>query len=265
MGVENYFSSNHSAQNQISTVTQKQDTKWEFMTFLQLQTVSPNQLPLVWDQPDFLPKQQFHRQTHWQEVAEVCGRHWSFLPKCLRTQWQRYYNQVQLQGVCGSKQVSKKVYEVASGNHEMYIRRRRPDTLEVTFSKPRGSINWFSFQVQQMKSQKRDEEALRAKEKAALAKEAAARWDNSWNHFHFSIWDQNSFVLRECLPQGEGRAASRGDGGQVCRDGGEVEGEGGRPAGGSGQYQVILFFFFFFEKEIYWRPRPISGDYFIFF
>ena len=35
------------------------------------------------------------------------------------------------------------------------------------------------IQVQQMKSQKRDEEALRAKEKAALAKEAAARWDNS--------------------------------------------------------------------------------------
>ena len=75
--------------------------------------------------------------------------------------------------------MSKKVYEVASGNHEMYIRRRRPDTLEVTFSKPCGSINWFSIQVQQMKSQKRDEEALRAKEKAALAKEAAARWDNS--------------------------------------------------------------------------------------
>ena len=37
-----------------------------------------------------------------------------------------------MQGVCGSKQISKKVYEVASGNHEMYIRRRRPDTLEVT-------------------------------------------------------------------------------------------------------------------------------------
>ena len=35
------------------------------------------------------------------------------------------------QGVCGTKQISKKVYEVASGNHEMYIRRRRPDTLEV--------------------------------------------------------------------------------------------------------------------------------------
>ena len=70
------------------------------------------------------------------------------------------------------------MYEVASGNHEMYIRRRRPDTLEVIFSKPCESINWFSIQVQQMKSQKRDEEALRAKEKAALAKEAAARWDN---------------------------------------------------------------------------------------
>ena len=27
--------------------------------------------------------------------------------------------------------MSKKVYGLASGNHEMYIRRRRPDTLEV--------------------------------------------------------------------------------------------------------------------------------------
>jgi len=61
-------------------------------------------------------------------------------------------------GVCKNKQ-SKKIYIVASGNHEMYIRRRRPDTLEV----------------QQMKSQKRDEEAARAKEKAAMAKEMAAR------------------------------------------------------------------------------------------
>ena len=36
-----------------------------------------------------------------------------------------------MQGVLKSKPMSKKVYEVASGNHEMYIRRRRPDTLEV--------------------------------------------------------------------------------------------------------------------------------------
>ena len=35
------------------------------------------------------------------------------------------------------------------------------------------------YQVQQMKSQKRDEEALRAKEKEALAKESAARCDSS--------------------------------------------------------------------------------------
>jgi hypothetical protein len=55
--------------------------------------------------------------------------------------------------------MSKKVYELASGNHEMYIRRRRPDTLEV----------------QQMKSQKKDEEATRDKDKAALAREVAAR------------------------------------------------------------------------------------------
>ena len=40
------------------------------------------------------------------------------------------------QGVCETKQISKKVYEVASGNHEMYIRRRRPDTLEVNLQNP---------------------------------------------------------------------------------------------------------------------------------
>ena len=67
------------------------------------------------------------------------------------------------------------MYEVASGNHEMYIRRRRPDTLEVNLQNPGERRSCLMFQVQQMKSQKKDEEALRAKEKAALARESAAR------------------------------------------------------------------------------------------
>jgi len=89
----------------------------------------------------------------WSEINRISCQNNNFIVKLTDKKSPKFV------GVCGSKQVSKKVYEVASGNHEMYIRRRRPDTLEV----------------QQMKSQKRDEEALRAKEKAALAKEAAAR------------------------------------------------------------------------------------------
>jgi len=60
---------------------------------------------------------------------------------------------------CLINKQSKRIYDLASGNHEMYMRRRRPDTLEV----------------QQMKSQKKDQEASQAKEKAALQKEIAAR------------------------------------------------------------------------------------------
>merc|ERR1711874_327361 len=62
-------------------------------------------------------------------------------------------------GSCRQPKMAKKIYELASGNHEMYMRRRRPDTLEV----------------QQMKAQKRDEETARAKEKAELTKQIAAR------------------------------------------------------------------------------------------
>lgn len=65
-------------------------------------------------------------------------------------------------GICkgGTKhKKSKKIYDLASGNHEMYMRRRRPDSLEV----------------QQMKSQKKDEATARAKERAELNREIAAR------------------------------------------------------------------------------------------
>ena len=50
-------------------------------------------------------------------------------------------------------------YNLINGNHDMYIRRRRPDTLDV----------------QQMKSQKRDDEERKAKEKELLNREMAAR------------------------------------------------------------------------------------------
>merc|ERR1719228_889880 len=94
-----------------------------------------------------------HINFPWSEINRISCQNNNFIVKLTDKKSPKFV------GVCGTKQISKKVYEVASGNHEMYIRRRRPDTLEV----------------QQMKSQKRDEEALRAKEKEALAKESAAR------------------------------------------------------------------------------------------
>jgi len=60
---------------------------------------------------------------------------------------------------CTVPKQSKRIYDLASNNHEMYMRRRRPDTLEV----------------QQMKSQKQDQLAAKAKEKEELQKEVAAR------------------------------------------------------------------------------------------
>ncbi|XP_023343744.1 moesin/ezrin/radixin homolog 1 isoform X2 [Eurytemora carolleeae] len=54
---------------------------------------------------------------------------------------------------------SKKIYDLASGNHEMYMRRRRPDTMEV----------------QQMRSQKKEMIARKLKEKEELQKEISAR------------------------------------------------------------------------------------------
>merc|ERR1719228_2162419 len=104
----------------------------------------------VYDKGDRLsPKINFP----WSEINRISYQNDNFIVKLNDKKSPKFV------GVCQSKQMSKKVYGVASGNHEMYIRRRSPDTLEV----------------QQMKSQKRDEEASRAKEKAALAKEAAAR------------------------------------------------------------------------------------------
>ena len=60
---------------------------------------------------------------------------------------------------CTQPKMNKQIYQLATGNHDMYKRRRRPDTLEV----------------QQMKSQKKDDEEVRNKEKALLAREMVAR------------------------------------------------------------------------------------------
>lgn len=89
----------------------------------------------------------------WSEINRISFKNNNFIVKLNDKKSPKFI------GICRKPKMSKKIYELASGNHEMYMRRRRPDTLEV----------------QQMKAQKRDEETNRAKEKAELSKEIAAR------------------------------------------------------------------------------------------
>jgi len=89
----------------------------------------------------------------WSEINRISFKNNNFIVKLNDKKSPKFI------GICRKPKMSKKIYELASGNHEMYMRRRRPDTLEV----------------QQMKAQKRDEETTRAKEKAELSKEIAAR------------------------------------------------------------------------------------------
>jgi len=89
----------------------------------------------------------------WSEINRISFKNNNFIVKLNDKKSPKFI------GICRKPKMSKKIYELASGNHEMYMRRRRPDTLEV----------------QQMKAQKRDEETARAKEKAELGKEIAAR------------------------------------------------------------------------------------------
>jgi len=89
----------------------------------------------------------------WSEINRISFKNNNFIVKLNDKKSPKFI------GICRKPKMSKKIYELASGNHEMYMRRRRPDTLEV----------------QQMKAQKRDDEAARAKEKAELSKQIAAR------------------------------------------------------------------------------------------
>jgi len=89
----------------------------------------------------------------WSEINRISFKNNNFIVKLNDKKSPKFI------GICRKPKMSKKIYELASGNHEMYMRRRRPDTLEV----------------QQMKAQKRDEETARAKEKAELTKQIAAR------------------------------------------------------------------------------------------
>ena len=54
---------------------------------------------------------------------------------------------------------AKRIQEICSSNYQMYMRRRRPDSLEV----------------QQMKEQKREEARQKAREREALKREIRAR------------------------------------------------------------------------------------------
>ena len=62
---------------------------------------------------------------------------------------------------CKEPKSSKKIFLLATGNHEMYNRRRKPDTLEV----------------QQMKAQREGDRKAREKERARLRREQEARYD----------------------------------------------------------------------------------------
>ena len=85
--------------------------------------------------------------------------------------------------VCPLAKQSKRIYDLASGNHEMYMRRRRPDTLEV----------------QQMKSQKAELMEAKVRERAVLNREMAAR----------ARAEQQRLELEERVKEMEARAAKR--------------------------------------------------------
>lgn len=57
------------------------------------------------------------------------------------------------------QRTNKQILALSMGNHELYMRRRRPDSIEV----------------QQMKAMAAEERALKDMQRAALAREKAAR------------------------------------------------------------------------------------------
>ena len=57
--------------------------------------------------------------------------------------------------------INKRILALCMGNHELYMRRRKPDTIEV----------------QQMKAQAKEEKHAKQMERAQLAKEKQARED----------------------------------------------------------------------------------------
>lgn len=57
--------------------------------------------------------------------------------------------------------INKRILALCMGNHELYMRRRKPDTIEV----------------QQMKAQAREEKHAKQMERAQLAREKQARED----------------------------------------------------------------------------------------
>jgi len=104
----------------------------------------------VYDKGDkFSPKISFP----WSEIDRIAYQNDNFIVKLTDKKSPKFI------GICRVPKTSKKVYEIATGTHKMYIRRRRPDTLEV----------------QQMKSEKKDQQEAKAKEKAALQREINAK------------------------------------------------------------------------------------------
>lgn len=85
--------------------------------------------------------------------------------------------------------INKRILTLCMGNHELYMRRRKPDTIEVhiwlssiiNFQHPRWKeallivLLRFHFQVQQMKAQNKEEKMAKQQEREKLQREIAAR------------------------------------------------------------------------------------------
>ena len=73
--------------------------------------------------------------------------------------------------------INKRILTLCMGNHELYVRRRKPDTIEVESL----LVSWlnrtqnFSLQVQQMKAQNKEEKLAKQQEREKLQREIAAR------------------------------------------------------------------------------------------
>ncbi len=78
--------------------------------------------------------------------------------------------------------MNKLILDLCIGNHDLYMRRRKPDPMDV----------------QQMKAQAKEEKSRRQIERSKLAREKQLRWENEFILFAFISRDQFSVVESIC-------------------------------------------------------------------
>ena len=71
--------------------------------------------------------------------------------------------------------INKRILTLCMGNHELYMRRRKPDTIEVKWKSEIVFTRSCNFQVQQMKAQNKEEKLAKQQEREKLQREIAAR------------------------------------------------------------------------------------------